>query len=71
LPEGGNARHTQELNRKNISLTENEIENGENPRLKRVVYLGGSLQVQSKLSGASSILAGGIIAMASLLMLIF
>ena len=71
LPAGGNARNIQELNKRNMSLSESEIENGDRLREKRVVYLGGSQQIQSKFSSATKVMISSVLATTGLLMLLF
>ena len=71
LPAGGNARNIQELNKRNSTLSESEVTNGDRPREKRVVYLGGSQQIQSKFSSAIKVITGGVVATTGLLMLLF
>ena len=71
LPAGGNSRNIQELNKRNMSLSESEIENGDRLREKRVVYLGGSQQIQSKFSSATKVMISSVLATTGLLMLLF
>jgi hypothetical protein len=71
LPTEGNARNIQELNKRNSTLTESEVENGDRPREKRVVYLGGSQQIQSRFSSATKVMISSVLATTGLLMLLF
>ena len=71
LPIGGNARNIQELNKRNSTLSESEIANGDRPREKRVVYVGGSQQIQSKFSLATKVMISSVLATTGFLMLLF